>query len=154
MLNSVKHFFVKDQRRKLRNFVLTSKQLWISVCVCLVSLSSMAVILYISHDVFRAFADIFIDMHGDEGGIVLESFQASVSTLIYISLVYAVIFSIVLFICTIMLTHRFYGPATALKKQLKKMQEKDFNSKVNLRKFDELKDLAKEVNQLADSLSR
>jgi methyl-accepting chemotaxis protein len=153
MIAAIRTYFLKNKQRRLRNFVLSSKQLWISAAVCSVSLASMAVVFIVARGVFHTFAQTLADLQGDAGVIVMETFEDSSSTLLQISAIFAFIFSMLVFICTIMLTHRVYGPAVALKRQLKKMQDNDFENKIKLRKHDELKDVAAELNKLSDAIA-
>jgi len=59
-----------------------------------------------------------------------------------------------IFAYTISLGHRFFGPVIPLKAQIDKMIQGDFSARVNLRKGDELHELAHKLNELAASLEK
>jgi signal transduction histidine kinase len=52
----------------------------------------------------------------------------------------------------LVLSHRFYGPMVALRKHVTALAQGDYAHRTHLRKKDEFKDLAAELNQLSEKL--
>ena len=57
-------------------------------------------------------------------------------------------------ISAILLSHRIAGPLVRIKRALSQLVEGDYNVAVNLRKDDQLKDVATQINILAHSLKK
>lgn len=61
------------------------------------------------------------------------------------------------FVCfafVIVLTHRFFGPMVAVHRHLNELERGNYSSRIQLRKNDELKDLADHLNNLAATLEK
>ncbi len=66
---------------------------------------------------------------------------------------YGVIGGGILFISTLLLTHRFVGPSFVMRQAVAKMRRGDFTGRLNLRRRDYHKELAEELRQLRDELA-
>ena len=55
---------------------------------------------------------------------------------------------------TIVFSHRIYGPAFAIRKHLAAISNGDFAFRTTLRKHDELKDIANDLNSLSERLEQ
>ena len=64
------------------------------------------------------------------------------------------IFLIVMFATILRLTHRIYGPLVSIKRFLNELKRGNFSARVNIRKDDDLQDLVKDLNELAESLDK
>lgn len=64
----------------------------------------------------------------------------------------AAIFSTLTLIATFVISHRLYGPAYAMRKHIEALKRGEFTHRTHLRKQDEFKDLAKELNELSEVL--
>lgn len=62
------------------------------------------------------------------------------------------VFILILFFVIFKLTHRYYGPIVAIKRFTHELKRGNYTARIQLRKNDELKDLALELNQLAQIL--
>ena len=65
-----------------------------------------------------------------------------------------VVFLVVMFLTIFNLTHRYYGPLVSIGRFLDQMVEGDYTARVSIRKKDELQDVARKLNTLAESLER
>lgn len=88
-----------------------------------------------------------------------EDFDRSAIPLTYIValtiFVYAILYSFAFFL-GLMISHRLYGPLVNLSKHVKNWNEGNFSDRIVLRKNDDesLKELAGQLNQLADKLQK
>ncbi len=64
----------------------------------------------------------------------------------------AVLFSMGVILGTLVLSHRFFGPVVALQKHINALTRGEFEHRTHLRKNDELKELAADLNQLSERL--
>jgi len=64
------------------------------------------------------------------------------------------IFVIILFSTVIKLTHRFYGPIISINRFTEELKRGNYSARIYLRKKDELQDLAKHLNELAEVLEK
>lgn len=72
--------------------------------------------------------------------------------LIQTVLVVMVLLSIATIIVTLFVSHKIAGPLYRLKKAMHDFGEGDFNTQINLRRFDQLKNLAEEFNSMVKKL--
>lgn len=66
--------------------------------------------------------------------------------------VVAVLFSLVMFLGILILSHRIYGPMVALRRHTWALMRGEYAHRTHLRKNDEFKDLANDLNQLSERL--
>lgn len=71
-----------------------------------------------------------------------------------IALALATIFAILNFAIALRMGHRIYGPIVALRAHVGRLIRKDYKSRVHTRGNDEFKDLASDLNALAESLDQ
>lgn len=64
----------------------------------------------------------------------------------------AITFTIVMATITIVISHRVYGPVYAIRKHLAAIARGEFSHRTHLRKHDEFKDVAQDLNQLSEVL--
>jgi len=64
----------------------------------------------------------------------------------------AVAFTLLLTTLTIVISHRIYGPIYAIRKHVAAIGRGEFAHRTHLRKSDEFKDLAKDLNSLSEAL--
>jgi hypothetical protein len=64
----------------------------------------------------------------------------------------AVAFTMVLTTLTIVISHRVYGPIYAIRKHIGALSRGEFAHRTHLRKNDEFKDVAKDLNELSAAL--
>ncbi|MBS1962610.1 MAG: hypothetical protein JST04_10365 [Bdellovibrionales bacterium] len=64
-----------------------------------------------------------------------------------------VMFTIIVTITTVVISHRIYGPAYAIRKHLAAITRGEFEHRTHLRKNDEFKDVAQDLNHLSEILA-
>lgn len=64
----------------------------------------------------------------------------------------AALFSLVMFLGILVISHRFYGPMVALRRHLGALMKGEYSHRTHLRKNDELKEIAHDLNQLSEYL--
>ena len=82
--------------------------------------------------------------------ILYSSIEVSLVGIILFSILYAIYCVWVSF----RLTHQTYGPLVPIRRHLKKLIEGDFTGEIHLRKNDELKDIAGDLNELTLKLQQ
>jgi signal transduction histidine kinase len=74
--------------------------------------------------------------------------------LIQTVVVVMILLSIATIIVTLIVSHKIAGPLYRLKKAMHDLGEGDFSTEINLRKFDQLKHIAQEFNNMAGKLKK
>ena len=64
-----------------------------------------------------------------------------------------VMFTFVVTAITVVISHRIYGPAYAIRKHLAALARGEYDYRTHLRKGDEFKDLAQDLNSLSETLA-
>ena len=64
------------------------------------------------------------------------------------------LFLFIMFATILRLTHRIYGPLVSIKRFLNELKSGNYSARVILRKDDDLQDLVKELNELAETLEK
>ncbi len=64
----------------------------------------------------------------------------------------SIIFSLLVLLGTLVISHRFFGPVFALRKHIEALLKGEYSHRTHLRKSDELKELAADLNQLSEKL--
>jgi methyl-accepting chemotaxis protein len=90
----------------------------------------------------------------DSDKLILEWIDPSVVLVDSQAIIFFIAFPIVCFVFAIFITHRIVGPVVALKRQIEKLQQGKFSSRVKLRKNDELFELAEALNELTANLQQ
>jgi signal transduction histidine kinase len=91
-----------------------------------------------------------VDPHLRWEFIADEIFYANITRLI----ICFAIFLIILFTTIFRLTHRFYGPIIAINRFISELKKGNYSARITLRQKDELQDVAKHLNELAESLGQ
>jgi len=69
-------------------------------------------------------------------------------------LLIALVFALVVILGTLVITHRFYGPMIALRRHTWTLLRGEYEHRTHLRKHDEFKELANDLNQLSERLQK
>lgn len=81
-------------------------------------------------------------------GLLADSLWWSWAAFIFI----AFIFAMAVVVGTLVISHRFFGPVVALQKHISALTRGEYDHRTHLRKTDELKELASDLNQLSEQL--
>jgi signal transduction histidine kinase len=147
----------KPKKRSLKNLLIEPmKQVRFGIYMLVITISYSLItnILLVGsfYEQYRHVMAIFnvVDPHLRWELISDEVFYSNITRLA----VCFVLFLIVLFTAIIKLTHRFYGPIVAIRKFIRELKEGNYSSRITLRRRDELQDIAKELNSLAEALEK
>ncbi len=73
---------------------------------------------------------------------------------LHTAIAFSIFFAVSAFIIGAILSHRIYGPMVPIKAHIRRLIAGDFSSRVRIRTEDEFKDLADELNFLAENLEK
>jgi methyl-accepting chemotaxis protein len=74
------------------------------------------------------------------------------SEIMVIDLIGLTIVGILCFVLWVTYSHRIFGPIVAIRRHVQAVIDGNFDSRIHLRKFDEFKDLAADLNRLTEKL--
>ena len=69
-------------------------------------------------------------------------------------IVFFTFFFFAMFYIVFFLTHRYYGPLVSIERFIEELSSGNYTSRVNIRNKDELQELAKKLNKLAEELEK
>jgi Tfp pilus assembly protein PilV len=138
----------RDNRRKWSNFAVdTDALIRLSIPFFVLLVANLALTWVISWQIGR-----FAEKYAAANYELLISFQLLAgeiqSTLVWGQL----LFGFFAFMMWLVYSHRIFGPMVALRRHVQNLLAGNYGEKVVLRKFDEFRPLADELNSLADRL--
>lgn len=143
------------EQRRFKNWLISPFiQLKISGHVIMVVLFFMFLILGVTYWRWNEIFNLLVEMT-DVPQLMREFLSAKFLSFFIILICLLTLQFLTIMAIMVIHTHRFLGPAYAIRKFVKeKFKEKDFSSRIHLRKGDYLKDVAGEINSLADQLQK
>jgi nitrate/nitrite-specific signal transduction histidine kinase len=146
-----------NNARSLRSLVIEPfKQMRFGLYILLVTtvflILSLLLVLYSFVEQYQQLMDLFhvVDKSSKWELVLNDVFISNIS---WIGLLYCS-FTMVLFTLVFKLTHRYYGPLVAITRFIKQMRSGDYSQRITLRKNDELQELARDLNLLAEDLQK
>jgi methyl-accepting chemotaxis protein len=79
-------------------------------------------------------------------------FRAQTRDFLIVSASLAVVYVSLSFAVAVVLTHRMVGPMVAIRRHIEALKQGDLSARVRLRKRDAFKDVARDLNELAEAL--
>lgn len=142
-----------DSRRKVKNVVIDGPALLrFSVPFFALLIGALSVIQIISWKMSSSIGQIELSDAGANANIAFLSQLASEVTT---TAMYGIAFlGLVTYVLWIYYSHAIFGPMIPLERHVGKLLEGDYSSRVNLRRSDEFKKLAAELNRLAEKLEQ
>ncbi len=138
-------------RRKLKNAVVdTGAQVRLAIPFFILLILSGGVIMLLHWQVVHDISELNNGITQDFA-MITKLNQVSVNVLM-ISLVGLAVLSIACLVLWMIYSHRIFGPLVPIRRQVENLRNGNFSEQVTLRKYDEFKDLADNLNGLADSL--
>ena len=139
-------------RRKMLNFLLAPKPQFQMAAVIFgvgfVSISLLfGLMLYRVHDLIGSLAEMSTN---PAETLAATSWTGSILLITYLSLLVAFLFSAILL--SLAITHRYHGPMVPIHRHIKRLIEGNYEEKVYLRKNDQFKEVADDLNVLTDRL--
>ena len=154
MFSQKKH---KYQRRTFRSlFIEPFKQIKFGLSFLGLSSLFLLIMAYMIVSAFMAQYQQLMELYDvtDEGAkYTLITNDVFMGNIIYLSFAYF-FYIVVLFYTVFKITHRFYGPTVAINRFTKQMEEGNYAFRLNLRKGDELQNVAGYLNQMAETLQK
>ncbi len=140
--------------RRFRNLLL-KPLLQVKIGLYSILLSSVFVITFCSvllvsfHRLFELILDL-TDLRQEVVDVIQNGLLGIAGWLMLIVVVY--FFASVLL--SVVFTHRLIGPTIAFRRHIRELASGNYDSKVNLRKYDAFIEVADELNNLADELKK
>lgn len=143
-----------EERRKARNFLLKpALQMKLPLYILFMSLMFGSMALLGGYIYFEQLFAMMIE-NTTQGNYLQETISQQTENFIEASMVLLVVYIIFTVGITTIYTHRIIGPTIAIKRHVRALKEGLYSHRVSLRKHDELKDLAGELNELAEILEQ
>ena len=140
--------FKRNSRRKVGNIIVDSQSLLrLSVPFFVLLISLLTLVLFIGWQASRLLLDI--ESLQPEVIYKLQNYTASImNTLIWGEF----LFGSLCFFLWVIYSHRVLGPMVPIRRHIQNLIKGDYDSKINLRKRDEFKNVADDLNKLAEVL--
>lgn len=137
-----------DNRRKVGNYLVDTDALMrLSVPFLILLFANMMMAWVVSWQIGK-----FAMKHASMDSQLLTSFQLLDREIQSTMIWGQVAFGAVTFLLWVLYTHRIFGPALAIRNHVKALLAGRYGEKVILRKFDEFKPLADDLNTLSERL--
>ena len=119
-----------------------------AVLLTILFLVSVTSVLYL------AFGNLFLEILEESpwSNYHSNAIQNQASAAISVVLVCTLAYAILVVIFSVILTHRLVGPIVAFERQIKAFKQGSFSARTTLRKHDEFKNIARELNELGEIL--
>lgn len=138
-----------EDRRKLSNLTIDPK-------AQLRFVKPFIILMLVAFLVINTIFWQILALRGEAGDAANTALFAALSGLmsqiVFISSLGMILLGILSLVFWIVYSHRIFGPVVSLRRHITSLLEGKYDSRVKLRKNDELKDLADDLNKLAESL--
>jgi hypothetical protein len=144
---------IMSGRRNIRGLMVDSKAwLRLSVPFFVLLLSNLAMVIVISRRM-SASVETFLtaDSPNPQTISAVTILASSVRDILMIGTSLSGFLSVALWI---LYSHRILGPVVPIRRHIGRLFAKDFESRIHLRKNDELKDIAEDLNRLSEFLKK
>jgi HAMP domain-containing protein len=140
---------LNNNRRKISNFSIDPKaQLRFAQPFAILILASFTTINFIFWEVFSTRST----MSSSAPPEVLAVLNGIMGQLVLMSSLGMALIGLLTLVLWIVYSHRIFGPQVPIRRQVANLMKGDYDYKINLRKNDEFKDLADDLNKLAEHL--
>jgi hypothetical protein len=141
-----------DERRKARNYLLKPAfQLKLPLYTLLLSFTFGSAALLVGYIYFEQLYAMMIE-NTTQGDYLRETVNQQTGNFIEASVTLMIGYVLLMVAVTTIYTHRIIGPTVAITRHIRALKNGLYSHRVNLRKHDALKDLAGELNELAETL--
>jgi methyl-accepting chemotaxis protein len=137
-----------DNRRQIKNFVIDSKALLrLSIPFFILLISNLIITFLVCHETSRSLEEIAADDLKTAAMIVQLS-----NTILFTLVSGITVLGVLSFLLWVVFSHRVFGPAVPIRRHIKKLIEGNYADSIKLRKYDEFKEVAEDLNQLTEAL--
>ena len=143
-----------DERRKARNFLLKPKlQMKLPLYILILSFACGSLAMVIGYVYFEQLYAMMIE-NTTQGSFLQEAVTEQTGNFIEALILLLIGYVLLMTGVTIIYTHRLIGPTVTLKRHVRALKNGIYTSRIALRKHDEFKDLAGDLNELAEVLEK
>ena len=143
-----------DERRKARNLLLRpTLQMKLPLYTLLLSFTFGLLALLLFYIYFEQLYVMMLE-NTTQGSYLRTAVSIQTSNFLEATSMLLIGYILLMVAVTAIYTHRIIGPTVALKRHIKALKDGLYSHRVQLRKRDELKDMAAELNELAEILEQ
>ena len=143
-----------DERRKARNLLLRPVlQIKLPLYIILLSVTFGGLAMLLGYFYFEQLYMMMLE-NTTQGSYLQETISEQLGNFMESSVMLLIGYVFLVAGITIIYTHRMIGPTVTINRHIRALQEGRYASRVTLRKNDEHKDLAAELNELAEILEQ
>lgn len=138
----------KNNRRRISSFVVDARALFrLSIPFFVLLITNVATVFVVSLQTTSAVESI------DTANPAAISTALDIEHMVLNTLSFSMLFTgLICFVLWVLYSHRIFGPMVAIRGHVERMEKGDFDGTITLRKTDEFKDLADDLNRLATNL--
>lgn len=135
----------KNNRRRISSYVIDARGLFrLSIPFFVLLITNVATVFAVSWQASSSISSIDI---GDARAMAIAlDLEHTIMNTLVISMFAT---GILCFLLWVFYSHRIFGPMVAIRGQVERMERGDYDGSILLRKNDEFKDLAEDLNRLA-----
>lgn len=139
-------------RRKLSNLVIDRGALFrLSIPFFIMALVSIGVVFAIRLKVMIGLEST--ELHGIENLDAINALHELQGSVTAIGIYGLILLTCVCLGLWVVFSHRIFGPTVPIRRHIQNLRAGDYSSRIHLRNGDEFRDLAEELNQLAEALA-
>ena len=143
-----------DECRKARNFLLRpSLQMKLPLYTLILSFTFGLLALLLFYVYFEQLYTMMLE-NTTQGSYLRAAVSLQTNNFIEAVSMLLIGYILLMVAVTTIYTHRIIGPTVALKRHIKALKDGLYSHRVHLRKHDELKDMAADLNELAEILEQ
>ena len=143
-----------DERRKARNFLLRPMlQIKLPLYILILSFIFGALAMLLGYFYFEQLYLMMLE-NTTQGSYLQNAISEQLNNFMESSVMLLIGYVFLVASITIIYTHRMIGPTVTLNRHIRALKEGHYSNRIALRKNDELKDLAAELNELAEILEQ
>lgn len=142
----------KVERRKITGFVVDPAALMrLSIPFFALIIISVVTVMLIHRSISQTLVEAEVNFGGNAATVAALHGLLGRATMI--GTFGLGIFGVAAILMWVVFSHRIFGPVVPIRRHVEKLIEGDFSSRIALRSADELKELAADLNRLAEKLS-
>jgi HAMP domain-containing protein len=104
---------------------------------------------------WKAYDLAYIDQSVDHDALLIFTrLSQSANVISMIGAAAVVLSGLVCLGAWLILSHRIFGPSVPIRRMIRELNEGNYSTRISLRKYDEFKELAADLNQLAETLEK
>ncbi|MGB5438340.1 MAG: HAMP domain-containing protein [Gammaproteobacteria bacterium] len=141
-----------DERRKARNLLLKpTLQIKLPLYILILSFTFGGLAMLLGYFYFEQLYMMMLE-NSTQGSYLQETIIGQLGNFMESSVMLLFGYALLVAGVTIVYTHRLIGPTVTISRHIQALKNGRYSSRISLRKNDELKELAAELNELAEIL--